>query len=147
MLDKTDMALIIHTAEDEAGDGSLRARENVVHEAGLFQGRHGFRRAIVLLEEGCNEYSNIRGLSQSGSPGRISRASLWKFSRLSSGSSRSVRHLVGDGFSDPTVGRIGALDPPSGWHGARNPSAHPGALVARTLARTGLEPAKETTDG
>jgi predicted nucleotide-binding protein len=34
----------------------------VVHEAGLFQGKLGFTRAIVLLEEGCEEFSNIAGL-------------------------------------------------------------------------------------
>ncbi len=37
---------------------------NVVHEAGLFQGRLGFSRAIILLEEGCEEFSNIHGLGQ-----------------------------------------------------------------------------------
>jgi predicted nucleotide-binding protein len=75
MLDKTNMALLVHTAEDEVADGPMRARENVVHEAGLFQGRHGFKRAIVLLEEGCNEYSNIRGLTQIRFPkGDIQRA-------------------------------------------------------------------------
>ena len=42
----------------------MHARENVIHEAGLFQGRLGFRRAIVLLEEGCAEFSNIKGLGQ-----------------------------------------------------------------------------------
>lgn len=40
------------------------ARENVVHEVGLFQGHLGFRKAIILLEEGCSEFSNIVGLSQ-----------------------------------------------------------------------------------
>jgi predicted nucleotide-binding protein len=37
---------------------------NVIHEVGLFQGRLGFKRAIVLLEEGCKEFSNIQGLGQ-----------------------------------------------------------------------------------
>ncbi len=37
---------------------------NVIHEVGLFQGRLGFRKAIVLLEEGCAEFSNIHGLGQ-----------------------------------------------------------------------------------
>jgi len=37
---------------------------NVIHEVGLFQGRLGFERAIVLLEEGCEEFSNIQGLGQ-----------------------------------------------------------------------------------
>jgi predicted nucleotide-binding protein len=52
------------TAEDEQSDGTVRARENVVHEAGLFQGRLGFRKAIVLLEDTCKEFSNINGLGQ-----------------------------------------------------------------------------------
>lgn len=52
------------TAEDEQSDGTMHSRMNVVHEAGLFQGRLGFQRAIVLLEDGCEEFSNIQGLGQ-----------------------------------------------------------------------------------
>ena len=52
------------TAEDERADGALQARMNVVHEAGLFQGRLGFGSAIVMLEEGCESFSNIEGLGQ-----------------------------------------------------------------------------------
>jgi predicted nucleotide-binding protein len=63
------------TAEDEHVDASLHARENVVHEVGLFQGRLGPRRAIILLEDGCEEFSNIVGLSQIRFPrGRVSAA-------------------------------------------------------------------------
>jgi predicted nucleotide-binding protein len=64
MLDRAQVAFLIMTAEDETSDGSMRARENVVHEVGLFQGRLGFTKAIVLLEEGCSEFSNIFGLGQ-----------------------------------------------------------------------------------
>ena len=64
MLDESAFALIIMTAEDEHGDGKQHARENVVHEAGLFQGRLGFHRAIILLEQGCEEFSNIEGITQ-----------------------------------------------------------------------------------
>lgn len=64
MLEAAAIAFLILTAEDEQVDGSLRARENVVHEAGLFQGRLGFTRAIILLEEGCQPFSNIDGLGQ-----------------------------------------------------------------------------------
>jgi hypothetical protein len=64
MLDEAAFALLVLTAEDEMADGSLNARQNVIHEVGLFQGRLGFTRAIVLLEEGCSEFSNIEGLGQ-----------------------------------------------------------------------------------
>jgi hypothetical protein len=64
MLDQAAIAFLVLTAEDEMTDGGERARQNVVHEAGLFQGRLGFARAIVLLEEGCEEFSNIQGLGQ-----------------------------------------------------------------------------------
>jgi predicted nucleotide-binding protein len=64
LLDAAAFAFLIMTAEDEDADGSLHARENVIHEVGLFQGRLGFTKAIVLLEEGCTEFSNIHGLRQ-----------------------------------------------------------------------------------
>lgn len=64
MLDAAAIAFLVMTAEDERADGTRQARMNVIHEAGLFQGRLGFARAIVLLEEGCEEFSNIAGLGQ-----------------------------------------------------------------------------------
>lgn len=64
MLDDAAIAFLVMTAEDEQSDGTVQARLNVVHEAGLFQGRLGFTKAIVLLEEGCGEFSNIHGLGQ-----------------------------------------------------------------------------------
>jgi hypothetical protein len=64
MLDNASFAFIIMTGEDEQPDETLRARENAVHEAGLFQGRLGFNKAILLVEDGCNEFSNIQGIGQ-----------------------------------------------------------------------------------
>jgi predicted nucleotide-binding protein len=64
MLSKSAFALLVLTGEDMTLDGSSRARQNVIHEAGLFQGRLGFHRAVVLLEEGTEEFSNIHGLEQ-----------------------------------------------------------------------------------
>jgi predicted nucleotide-binding protein len=64
MLDAAACAFIIMTAEDELADGTVQARMNVIHEVGLFQGRLGFTKAIVLLEEGCEEFTNIQGLGQ-----------------------------------------------------------------------------------
>lgn len=75
MLDAAAIAFLVLTAEDEMADGALQARMNVVHEAGLFQGRLGFTKAIVLLEQGCEEFSNIQGLGQIRFPtGNISVA-------------------------------------------------------------------------
>lgn len=64
MLDDSCFALLVLTAEDEQVDGKVHARQNVIHEAGLFQGRLGFEKAIVMLEDGCEEFSNIHGLGQ-----------------------------------------------------------------------------------
>ena len=64
MLNDAAIAFLVMTAEDEHSDGTSHARENVVHEAGLFQGKFGFSKAIILLEEGCKEFSNIQGLGQ-----------------------------------------------------------------------------------
>ena len=75
MLDSSGIAFLVLTAEDEHTDGTVVARQNVVHEAGLFQGRLGFTRAILLLEEGCEGFSNIQGLGQIHfPPGRIQTA-------------------------------------------------------------------------
>jgi predicted nucleotide-binding protein len=47
MLDDAGIGFLILTAEDEQTDGKVQARMNVIHEAGLFQGRLGFTKAIV----------------------------------------------------------------------------------------------------
>lgn len=64
MMSAAAIAFLIMTGEDEQADGKIHARMNVAHEAGLFQGRLGFTRAIILLEDGCEEFSNIHGLGQ-----------------------------------------------------------------------------------
>ena len=52
--------------EDETVEGRRRARQNVIHEAGLFQGRLGFKRAIVLRQEGLEDFTNVAGLQYIG---------------------------------------------------------------------------------
>lgn len=64
MLGEAMIAILIMTSEDEHADKSLHARENVIHEVGLFQGKLGKRKVIILLEDGCKEFSNIFGLCQ-----------------------------------------------------------------------------------
>jgi predicted nucleotide-binding protein len=53
-LDKCSFAVCVLTAEDLSADGRRWARQNVVHEVGLFQGRYGFDRVMLLAEEGCD---------------------------------------------------------------------------------------------
>jgi predicted nucleotide-binding protein len=62
MLSTAAFAFIVMTGEDELRDGQKQARQNVVQELGLFQGRLGFGKAIALLEDGCTDFSNIHGL-------------------------------------------------------------------------------------
>ena len=63
------------TAEDEQADGEFRARSNVIHEAGLVQGRLGFQKAILLVEDGCEAFSNVHGLGYISFPkGNIAAA-------------------------------------------------------------------------
>ena len=62
MIENSKFAILILTAEDEQSDRRLRARQNVIHEAGLFQGRLGFQRAILIIEEGVEELSNFDGI-------------------------------------------------------------------------------------
>ena len=64
MLKDSSFALLVLTKEDETADGGFRARQNVIHETGLFQGKLGFSRAIVVLEEGTDSFSNISGIEQ-----------------------------------------------------------------------------------
>ena len=64
MLDECGFAFLVFTAEDSHKDETRHARENVIHEAGLFQSRLGWNEAIILLEKGCEEFSNIHGLTQ-----------------------------------------------------------------------------------
>lgn len=62
MLAKATFAVLVLTGEDKTIRGSKRARQNVVHEAGLFQGVLGFPRAILLVQKGLEEFSNVHGL-------------------------------------------------------------------------------------
>lgn len=62
MLDQSDFAVIVLTAEDATAEGHLRARQNVIHETGLAQGKFGFKRVVILKQEGLEEFTNLAGL-------------------------------------------------------------------------------------
>jgi predicted nucleotide-binding protein len=64
MLDESAVALLVMTGEDKTAKGKARARQNVVHETGLFQGKLGFSKAIVLREDGTEPFSNLAGIEE-----------------------------------------------------------------------------------
>jgi predicted nucleotide-binding protein len=82
MLNSASFAFLVLTAEEEHADSTIHARPNVIHEVGLFQGKLGMRRAIVLLEEGCSEFSNIVGLGQIRFPKNNIAASFEEIRRV-----------------------------------------------------------------
>jgi predicted nucleotide-binding protein len=60
--DKCASAVIVMTGDDMDADGQARARENVVHEIGFFQGKFGRVGVCLLHEDGTNIPSNIFGI-------------------------------------------------------------------------------------
>lgn len=59
---KCIVAIIVMTGDDVIDESQVRARENVLHEIGFFQGKLGLSKIILLHEEGVNIPSNIHGL-------------------------------------------------------------------------------------
>jgi hypothetical protein len=59
---KCSFAVVVMTGDDNLGTGAPRARENVMHEIGFFQGKYGLANVCLLHEEGTNIPSNIHGL-------------------------------------------------------------------------------------
>jgi len=64
MMENCGFAFLVFTGEDSHTDKTKHARENVIDEAGLFQSRLGWQKAIILREKKCREFSNIVGLTQ-----------------------------------------------------------------------------------
>jgi predicted nucleotide-binding protein len=63
MLAISSLAIVVMSAEDEQQDKTLRARQNVIHEIGLFQGRLGFEKVIVLRHKDCESFTNVSGIN------------------------------------------------------------------------------------
>lgn len=58
------LALFVMTGENKMANGECQARQNVVHELGLFQRHLGLNRAIPLVEKGVAVPSNISGTQE-----------------------------------------------------------------------------------
>lgn len=69
MLDRATFAVIVLTAEDITASGEARGRQNVIHEAGLTQGKLGFEKVAILKQEGVEEPSNLAGSQYISFPG------------------------------------------------------------------------------
>lgn len=78
---KCSVAVIVMTGDDLADDGEIRARENVMHEIGFFQGLYGLQNVVLLHEQGVNIPSNIHGLVYIGFPKDTAEAALGALSR------------------------------------------------------------------
>jgi len=82
VLDSCAFAVLVQTGEDHTGDGKLRARQNVIHEIGLFQGRLGFEKVALVEQEGIESFSNIHGLQVIRFPGLRIEAAYYELDRM-----------------------------------------------------------------
>lgn len=82
MLNRAEFAVLVLTAEDETAAGVRRARQNVIHEAGLFQGKLGFRRAILLKQDEVEDFSNVAGLQHISFTGERIEQAFWELQRV-----------------------------------------------------------------
>lgn len=82
LLNSCTFAVLVVTGEDEMAQGPVRARQNVVHEIGLFQGRLGFRRVALLEQWGTESFSNIDGLQTIPFPDQTIEASFPELERM-----------------------------------------------------------------
>lgn len=55
-LNRCDTAVIVFTGDDETAEGKHRVRQNVIHETGLFHGRHGFDKVFLLMQAGIEDF-------------------------------------------------------------------------------------------
>jgi predicted nucleotide-binding protein len=55
-------AIVLLTKDDTQADGGIRARQNVIHEVGFFQGKYGRQNVLLVCEKGVEIFSNISGI-------------------------------------------------------------------------------------
>lgn len=58
------------------------ADQSVVHQAGLLQGRYGFRRVAILVEQGCEAFSNVAGLIRLDFPKGHIETTFWHLEQM-----------------------------------------------------------------
>lgn len=80
-LHRCTFAICVLTAEDTTTDGTALARQNVIHEIGLFQGRHGFDRVLVLTEDGCDSLPDTADANTVAFPRHAIDKAFWHIDR------------------------------------------------------------------
>jgi len=80
-LDRCSFAVCVLTAEDATEDGRRLPRQNVIHEVGLFQGRYGFDRVLLLVEEGC-DFVGSPSLGTATFPPNAIETAFWRLFKM-----------------------------------------------------------------
>lgn len=62
LLNSVTFVILILTAGYETKDGKIQAHQNILYEAGLFQGKIGFNKTIILRQEGNEDLTNLAGV-------------------------------------------------------------------------------------
>lgn len=70
----SSVAVLVLTKSNEMADGTWQGRQNVIHEIGYFQGRLGWNRAIIVVENGVVLPSNFDGTQQVRFPPGVIKA-------------------------------------------------------------------------
>jgi predicted nucleotide-binding protein len=104
LLARSSFAICLLTGGSRSSPAEISARSradhHVVHQAGILQGRYGFGRVAILVEEGCDTFSNIAGLVRLHFPvGRVSSVFL-----------ELERMLQREGLMDERGGRSGRFE-------------------------------------
>jgi sugar/nucleoside kinase (ribokinase family) len=81
-LDRCSFGVCLLTADDVGGGEIARADQSVVHQAGILQGMYGFRRVAILVEAGCQTFSNVAGLIRLDFPTGHVDSTFWQLERM-----------------------------------------------------------------
>lgn len=82
LMNSCTFGVLVVTAEDGTPSGTVRARQNVIHEIGLFQGKLGFKKVALLEQERVESFSNIDGLQTIRFPGERIEAAFPELERM-----------------------------------------------------------------
>jgi predicted nucleotide-binding protein len=61
-LNSATFAILILTVEDKTKDDKSIAHQNVIYETGLFQGKLGFKKVLILYQKGIEVLTNFTGV-------------------------------------------------------------------------------------